>query len=185
MQSTKPAKRRFTTQQQPQQLLDDFYAELDEGLFEQVISGFKAEVEDDDDDDDDDDDGDIYEAVPEEEDDDVNKDVDAQEDEVLTDELPKKQRFVSTDTVCDNNNFQTVPEQPPETFKWKNQADEEMVWKTQRLFIQNPNPKRPRRRSLKDLPIVSRPTHVAKKNCDAVDGQWRSIVTGEALQRSC
>ena len=141
MQSTKPAKRRFTTQQQPQQLLDDFYAELDEGLFEQVISGFKAEVEDDeDDDDDDDDDGDIYEAVPEEEDDDVNKDVDAQEDEVLTDELPKKQRFVSTDTVCDNNNFQTVPEQPPETFKWKNQADEEMVWKTQRLFYKTPTP---------------------------------------------
>ena len=119
MQSTKPAKRRFTTQQQPQQLLDDFYAELDEGLFEQVISGFKAEVEGDDDDDGDDD-GDIYEAVPEEEDVDVNKDVDAQEDEVLTDKLPRKQRFINTDNVCDNNSFQTVPEQPPETFKWKN-----------------------------------------------------------------
>lgn len=58
--------------------------------------------------------------VPEEEEVDVSRDVDAQEDEVVTDELSKKQRFVSTDVVCDDNSFQAVPEQPPETFKWKN-----------------------------------------------------------------
>lgn len=44
------------------------------------------------------------EEVPEEEEVDVNRDIDAQEDEVLTDELPKKQRFMSTDS------FQTVLE---------------------------------------------------------------------------
>ena len=46
------------------------------------------------------------EEVPEEEEVDVNRDIDAQEVEVLTDELPKKQRFMSTDS------FQTVLEQP-------------------------------------------------------------------------
>ena len=73
----------------------------------------------------------------------------------------------------------------PQKFKWKNWAAEKMVCATQRPFVQNPNPKRTRRRSLKDLPIVSRPTHLAEKNCYTVDGQWRLIVTGEALQRSC
>ena len=58
--------------------------------------------------------------VPEEEEVDISREADAQEDEVLTDELPKKQRFVSTDAVCDDNSFQAVPEQPQETFKWKN-----------------------------------------------------------------
>ena len=46
MQSKKPAKKKFTTKQQ--QLLDDFYAELYGGLFEQGTSGFEAEAEGDD-----------------------------------------------------------------------------------------------------------------------------------------
>ena len=122
MQSKKPAKKKFTTQQQQQQqqLLDDFYAELYGGLFEQGTSGFEAEAEGDDDNDDDirallPDDGPDKE-VPEEEEVAANRDIEVQEDEVLTDELPKKQRFMSTDAVCDNNSFDTVPEQSPETW---------------------------------------------------------------------
>ena len=125
MQSKKPAKKKFTTQQQQQQqqLLDDFYAELYGGLFEQGTSGFEAEAEGDDDDDDDDDD-DIFALLPDDspdkevsEEDEVaaNRDIYVQEDEVLTDELPKKQRFMSTDAVCDNNSFETVPQQLPQT----------------------------------------------------------------------
>ena len=122
MQSKKPAKKKFTTKQQ--QLLDDFYAELYGGLygglFEQGTSGFEAEAEGDDDNDDDirallPDDGPDKE-VPEEEEVAANRDIEVQEDEVLTDELPKKQRFMSTDAVCDNNSFDTVPEQSPETW---------------------------------------------------------------------
>ena len=93
MQSTKPAKRRFAMQQQQQQkLLDGFYAELDEGRFEQGTSGFEAKVEGNNDDDicpllhDDRPD----EKVPEEEEADVNKNVNSQENEVPADELPKK-----------------------------------------------------------------------------------------------
>ena len=110
MQSEKPVKRRFTTPQQHQQkLLNDFFAELDEGLFEQVTSDFEAEVEGNDDDDNDirtflPDEGPDGE-VPEEGEVDVNRDVDGQEDEVLTDELPKKKIFMSTGVVCDDNNF--------------------------------------------------------------------------------
>ena len=118
MQSKKPAKKKFTTKQQ--QLSDDFYAELYGGLFEQGTSGFEAEAEGDDDNDDDirallPDDGPDKE-VPEEEEVAANRDIEVQEDEVLTDELPKKQRFMSTDAVCDNNSFDTVPEQSPETW---------------------------------------------------------------------
>ena len=118
MQSKKPAKKKFTTKQQ--QLLDDFYAELYGGLFEQGTSGFEAEAEGDDDNDDDirallPDDGPDKE-VPEEEEVAANRDIEVQEDEVLTDDLPKKQRFMSTDAVCDNNSFDTVPEQSPETW---------------------------------------------------------------------
>ena len=126
MQSKKPGKRKFTTQQQQQQqqLLDDFYAELYGGLFEQGTSGFEPEAKGADDDDDDNDD-DICALLPddgpdkevsEEEEVAANRDIDVQEDEVLTDELPKKQRFMSTGAVCDNNSFETVPQQPPETW---------------------------------------------------------------------
>ena len=108
--------------------MDDFYAGIVEVLFEQGKSGFEAEVERNDDDDHDNDDdirallpGDLpHEEVPEEEELDVNRDVDAQEDEVLTDKLLRKQRFMSTDAACDNDSFHAVPEQPQETFKWKN-----------------------------------------------------------------
>ena len=94
MQSTKPAKKRFAMQQQQQQkLLDGFYAELDEGLFEQGTSGFEAKVECNND-------GDICpllhddrpdEEVPEEEEADDSKNINSQENGVLADELPKKQ----------------------------------------------------------------------------------------------
>ena len=50
----------------------------------------------------------------------MSNDVNAQQDEVLTYELPKKQRFMGTDVARDKNTFHSVPEQPQETFKWKN-----------------------------------------------------------------
>lgn len=90
--------------------MDDFYAELDEGLFEQGTSSFEIEeVEGNDDHD-----NDICALllgkgldweVPEEEEVDVNRNVDAKVDELLTEELPKKKRFMSSDAVCNDNNF--------------------------------------------------------------------------------
>ena len=53
-----------------------------------------------------------------------------------------------TDPVCDNKSFQTVPEQPLETFKWKNGASEKMVLTTHQPFVQNSNHKRAARLSL-------------------------------------
>ena len=75
-----------------------------------------------------------------------------------------------------------VPEQPPATFKLKIQAGEEMAWTTQQPFAQNLNPKCAGRRSLKDLSIVSRPTRLARNNCDTLDEPWRLMVTDESLQ---
>ena len=111
--------------------MDDVYAELDEGLFEQATSGFEPEVESNDDDG-----GGICAMLPddspdeemcEEEEVDASKDVDAQDNEVLSDKISKKQRFMSTGAVCDDNSFQKVPEQPPETFKWKNRTGKEIM----------------------------------------------------------
>ena len=56
-----------------------------------------------------------------------------------------------------------------------------MLWTTQRPFVQNTNLKCAGRISLKDLPTVSGATHLAKNNCDIVDGSWRLMVTHEAL----
>ena len=76
---------------------------------------------------------------------------------------------MSTDSVCDDNSFQAVPEQPPETLKWKNLAGKEMVWANQQPFVQNPNPKHAGRRLLKDLSTVCRPTLLAKNSCDTLE----------------
>ena len=64
--------------------------------------------------------------VPEEEEVAATRDIEVKEDEVLTDELPKKHRFMSTDAVCDNNSFDTVPEQSPETW-WIDGVDNTMT----------------------------------------------------------
>ena len=43
-----------------------------------------------------------------------------------------------TDPVCENKSFQTVPEQPLETFKWKNGAREKMVLTTHKHLYKTP-----------------------------------------------
>ena len=66
----------------------------------------------------------------------------------------------------------------PQKFKWKNWAAGKMVCATQRPFVQNPNPKHTGRRSLTDLPTVSRPIDPKQlwycRWTLEVDGHWWS-----------
>ena len=66
----------------------------------------------------------------------------------------------------------------PQKFKWKNWAAGKMMCATQRPFVQNPNPKHTGRRSLTDLPTVSRPIDPKQlwycRWTLEVDGHWWS-----------
>ena len=100
---------------------------------------------------DEEDQGEVNEVV------DDNRDYDVPEDPVVTDEVPKKQKFKSADVVC---NYNAVPEQPEETFRWPNRQGEHMEWTTWKAFVSTPNPKYTGRRSI-----------------------WRQMITDEDLMR--
>ena len=97
---------------------------------------------------------------------------------MVTDEVPKKQKFKSADVVC---NYSAVPEQPEETFRWSNRQGEHMEWTTWKAFVSTPNPRYAGRRAAKDLLTGQGPTLLARKNCDTVDSIWSQMITDEDL----
>lgn len=114
------------------------------------------------------------EEVPEEKEVDVNRDIDVQEDEVLTDELPKEQRFMSTDS------FQTVLEQPHRNSNGKIEQLERWCAQHNDHLYKTPTP------SIleEDHSQISQQLadQLTQNNCDTVDGPWRLMVIDEALK---
>ena len=71
---------------------------------------------------------------------------------MLTDEVPKKQKFKSADEVRNEDNYNAVPGQPEETFRCSNCQVEHKEWTTRNAFVITPNPRYAGRRAAKDLP---------------------------------
>ena len=180
---SQPLKKRRVTQGESDRNLQQLYREIYECPFEPDTIGFQNE------DDDDDDAAATNIQLDEENQEEANevvddkRDYDVPEDPVLTDEVPKKQKFKSADEVCNEDNYNAVPEHPEETFRWSNRQGEHMEWTTPKAFVSTQNPRYAGRRAAKDLPMGQGPTPLARKNCDTVNSIWRQMITDEDLMR--
>ena len=101
----------------------------------------------------------------------------------MTDELPTKQKFKSAQELCNDDNYDALPEQPEATFRWSNRQVESMKWNTRKPFVNAPNPKYAGRRPAKDLLSGQGPSPLAKENCDTADSIWSQMITDEDVQK--
>ena len=123
-------------------------------------------------------------------DDDPNRDEDAEEPDsddepLITQRIPRKQKFGSQSGVCNAENYDKVLEQLAEKYVWSNKAGERMEWDTVKpTTVTNPN--RAGRRSAKDLPLPEGPTRfararLARANATSPAATWSLMITDDML----
>ena len=112
---------------------------------------------------------------------DENLDTDIPEDECddkVT--LPRKQKFRSQKDVCNELNFEKLPEQPLQSFKWSNKNGDSVDWSTRKPTADG-NPTNRGRRPAKDLPSPGGPMRIAKQNSGTVLKTFQLTMTDSIL----
>ena len=105
--------------------------------------------------------------------------IDERDDEVT---LPRKQKFRTQRDVCDERNFEKLPEQNPQTFEWSNKNEDSVKWTTNKPSNDS-NPNRAGRRAARDLPTVGGPTREAIANSETALSTWQVMISDDLLMK--
>ncbi len=184
-------KRRLTEREQGN-LLDDFYSEIyaaDNNFHGANNRQFEGEGNRSDDDDGrEGEDADIQfdanvidDIVDDVVDENLDTDIpeDERDDEVT---LPRKQKFRSQKDVCDERNYEKLPEQDLQMFQWSNKNGDTVDWTTRKPTA-DVNPTNRGRRPAKDLPRPGGPTRYAKLNSRTLTKTWQLTMTDDILMK--
>ena len=178
--------RRLTSTEQ-QRLLESFYEEIyreKRHFSDEDLSQFEEEYDDVDNDSGIDNEDEDF-VIGEVENDDPNWDIDAEPDKsddepLVTQNIPRNQKFGSQSGVTNSENFENVLEQTSAEYVWSNKAGEHEEWQTQ-TPTSNTNPKRAGRRSAKDLPLPGGPTRIAKEKATSPAAVWSLMIPDDVL----